>query len=307
MAGCSFLIHVDDNQCAADTDCQSLGLAGACEQGVCVVRQGASCEGGSCEPSGSPTGGPCSTTTPCSDANDLCFKELCTAKGVVEPFLCEPDSGESDAGRVTFTVQVREFISQEPPKNLVVSACNSSDAACEHPVATYRDSDGGGKVYLDLPSGFSGFLEYRSDDALTALWYLSKPLIRPTVSKDLLLVAPSTLNLLAGLTLGENGVVDPSKGLVILEAFDCAGAAVGGIHFEESKGGALAFFIVNGLPSTETDVTVLDPIEGASGGFLNAEPGFTIFSARIGVNGPLLGKYNTSVRANTVTYLDVHP
>jgi hypothetical protein len=306
MAGCSFLLQVDDDQCSADADCAALGLDGSCQQGVCTSRQAASCDGGTCEPIGSPTGGPCSTTTRCSNQNDLCFKELCSEKSLVEPFMCGAE-GESDAGRVTFSVHVQEFISQAPLKNLFVSACNSSDAVCEHPVATFADTKGDGNISLDLPTGFSGFLEYKSDDALTALWYLSKPLLQPTVSKDLLLVAPSTLTLLAGLTLGENGAVDPKKGLVILEAFDCAGAAVGGIHFEESKGGALPFFIVNGLPSTETDVTVFDPKEGASGGFLNAEPGFTIFSARIGVNGPLLGKYNTSVRANTITYLDVHP
>ena len=311
MAGCSFLINVNDNQCAADSDCAALGLSGSCQQGVCVAKQASSsCDGGTCDPIIEPEdGGPrtCSESVRCRDPNDLCFKEECAPRNLVEPFVCSADPGASDAGRVWFSVHVQEFISSQPPKDLVVSACNSSDANCEHAVATYKDVEGNGDIRLDLPYGFSGFLEYRSPDILTALWYLSKPLIRSTVSKDLLLVSQSTLDLLASLTLGETGVVDPTKGLVILEAFGCDGKAAGGIHFEESKGGATPFFIVDGLPSTEKDVTVFSEKDGASGGFLNAQPGFTIFSARIGLKGPLLGSYNTSVRANTVTYLDIHP
>jgi hypothetical protein len=310
VAGCSFLINVDHDQCKVAADCAALGLAGTCQRGVCIASAGPSCDGGRCEPVSSPEGGgggSCSKTVPCTDKSEMCFNARCVAKTVIEPFVCAPDDGESDAGRVSFSVHVQEFISQLPPKNLVVSGCNASDATCEHPVATFKDTKGDGNIQLDLPYGFAGFLEYRSDDVLTALWYLSKPLIRSTVSKDLLLVAPSTLSILAGIALGSNTVVDSTKGLVILEAFDCTGTATGGIHFETSKPGSTPFFIVNGLPSTDTDVSVFDVMDGASGGFLNVDPGFTIFSARIGVDGPVLGQYNTSVRANAVTYLDIHP
>jgi len=48
-------------------------------------------------------------------------------------------------------------------------------------------------------------------------------------------------------------------------------------------------------------------VDEAPGGFVNADPGFTLFTARIGVDGPVLGEYNANVRASTVTYLDIHP
>jgi hypothetical protein len=164
---------------------------------------------------------------------------------------------------------------------------------------------GTGDIELELPYRFSGFLEVHSSDALTALWYFTEPLLEPRVAKDLLVPAPSTVAVLASVT---GFALESNKGIVILEAFDCEGVARGGISFEESKQGALPFFIVDELPNSEANVTVRDDMNDiAIGGFLNAAPGFTLFTARLGVDGPKLGEFNANVRASTVTYLDIHP
>jgi len=95
---------------------------------------------------------------------------------------------------------------------------------------------------------------------------------------------------------------------VILEAFDCAGLASPGIHFEESKQRAIPFYIIDDQPNVESTVTVRDDTDNqAIGGFVNATPGFTFFTAHLGVDGTSLGTYNANVRANTVTYLDIYP
>jgi hypothetical protein len=69
-----------------------------------------------------------------------------------------------------------------------------------------------------------------------------------------------------------------------------------------------SFLIDNGLPNLEATVTVRDDANNeAPAGFLNAAPGFTVFSARIGQAGPRLGEFNANVRASAVTYLDIYP
>ena len=119
------------------------------------------------------------------------------------------------------------------------------------------------------------------------------------------MVAPSSLDLLASFA---GFAADTTKGLVVLEPFDCMQRAVGGVHFEASKAGGIPFFIVDGTPNSESIVTVRDDAENAAiGGFLNAKPGFTIFTAQLGQDGPIIGHFNGNVRANTVTYLDIYP
>jgi hypothetical protein len=333
LAGCSLLVDAGRDQCSSADDCERIGLPGSCEQGVCVAskaRGGAvgaggagspsrdSCDGGAC--GGADASMPVVPNGACRQDGDCtgdqrCYKDACQPAELVAPFLCgalAPGAGASAAApqpamnaTVHFTLPAREFVSDMPPKGLKASACRVNDLTCAAPVATFEDTDGKGNIELDLPYAFVGFLDVRSDDTLPALWYFTQPLTGSLVYKNLGMVAPSTLELLAAIAGYES---DTSKGLVVLEAFDCNKKATGGIHFEQSKSGGLPFFIIDSTPSAESTVTVRDDAtDTASGGFLNATPGFTVFTARIGVDGPVLGEFNALVRANTVTYLDIYP
>ncbi|HMI93303.1 MAG TPA: hypothetical protein VK509_18155, partial [Polyangiales bacterium] len=184
-------------------------------------------------------------------------------------------------------------------------ACSINDVSCKTPLGTFVDVEGTANVKMMLPRGFDGFLKVTSTDTLPGLWYFTEPLLVPRVAKPLAAVSPATLELLAAIT----GLsVDASKGLVILEAFDCNNVAAGGIHFEEGKRTARPFYIIDELPSLEATVTARDDMADlAAGGFLNAPPGFTVFTARIGVDGPVLNQHNAHVQASTVTYLDIYP
>lgn len=311
--GCSLLIDVDRHECGQDDDCGT----GSCEQGLCVSRDDSpiECDGGSCAAPGDGGGTPedggaiaelgmaCIGDTRCVEGA-ICFKDQCARERDVARFMCEPEA-PATAGTVRFTMPVRDFVTDEPLPELVVLACLENDVGCDDPVARFDDPAQTGDVVLDLPHGFMGYLDVRSSATLPSLWYFTQPLVAATDAKVLKAVAPETVQLLAGITALE---VDASKGLVIMEAFDCEQNAVGGIHFEESKRAAIPFFIIDGLPNVESTVTIRNDMENqAAGGFLNATPGFTLFSARIGIDGPVLGTFNANVRANTVTYLDIHP
>lgn len=310
IAGCSALIDVGGDQCTADSECRGLGFDAVCEQGICVRDEepAATCDGGSCEtvdagPDESPLGGSCVGSTVCEEGA-YCFKDQCVIQDEVSLFICAPEQ-PTPAASVRFTMPVRDFVTEMPLAGLLVLACNENDVSCAAPIAMFDDPEGTGDVVLDLPYGFMGYLEVTSDSTLTSLWYFTRPLYEETNAKVLKAVAPDTLVLLASITSIK---IEASKGVAIIEAFDCTESAVGGIHFEESKDDATPFYIIDSLPNAESTITVRNEQDNqAAGGFVNATPGFTLFSARIGIDGPLIGTFNANVKANTVTYLDIHP
>lgn len=326
-AGCSFLIDAGRDQCSSNSDCTDLGLSGTCESGVCIAPRASMspskpgdgepmCDGDKCEmktDAGTDAGktmppddGKCARNADCA-SNERCFKNQCGLTRDVERFMCDPTMPAQSA-TVHFEMPVREFVSDMAPKGLKALACEVNDVSCANPVAMFADPDNtsDGVIKLELPYEFDGFLQVTaSPDMLPGLWYFTRPLTESRVAKPLAAVAPATLELLAAIA---GHAVMANRGLVIIEAFDCANIAVGGIHFEESKAAAIPFYIIDELPSIESTVTVRDEKNDiAAGGFLNASPGFTVFTARIGTTGPVLGEYNGHVRASTVTYLDIYP
>jgi hypothetical protein len=320
--GCSFLIDVDKDQCMRDSDCDREGFVATCEENVCVRVEDdgpdpddEDCDGGRCETAndGGMTESDAGALTEVGDSclgslrcveDAVCFKDECVLERDVARFLCEPEEPQP-ADTVRFTMPVRDFVSDAPLVNMRVLACLENDVSCADPIATFDDTAGTGDIVLDLPYEFAGYLEVRADETLTSLWYFTKPLLEETNAKVLKAVSPSALTLLASVA---SLTVDNSRGVVILEAFDCTLTAVGGIHFEESKKSAIPFFIIDGIPNKESTITVRNELENqAAGGFINATPGFTNFTARLGIDGPMLGSFNANVKANTVTYLDIHP
>jgi hypothetical protein len=321
LQGCSFLIDVDRNQCERDRDCERQGYTSTCEENVCVHEREQApdddedCDGGACESGGdagmtesdagavSAIGESCAGSLRCVESA-VCFKDECVRESDVSRFLCEPEEPE-EVETVRFTMPVRDFVSDAPLVNMRVRACLETDVSCSDPVATFDDTEGTGDIEMELPYEFAGFLEVQADETLTSLWYFTKPLLEETDAKVLKAVSPDGLTLLASIA---SLTIDASRGVVILETFDCTRSAVGGVHFEESKKSAVPFFIIDGLPNKESTITVRNELENqAAGGFVNATPGFTNFTARLGVDGPVLGTFNANVKANTVTYVDIHP
>jgi hypothetical protein len=317
LTGCSFLIDVGRDQCSTDGDCDRAGVGGSCNQGICVAMSSSSstCDGGECssamggsdadvgDASNEPSGLLCNGVR-CEEA-EVCFADTCAIATSVAPYMCEADEPPAPVGLLRFTMPVRDFVSDQPLPDLVVLACRENDVACDSPIARFDDPDGTGDVVLELPFKFRGYLEVSSSASLTSLWFFTRPMLEPLDAKVLKAVASTTVELLAAIA---GVMIDRSQGIVIVEPFDCDGYPAGGIHFEESKRTATPFYIIDERPSIEATITVRDEVENqAGGGFVNAAPGFTLFTARIGVDGPVLGEVNANVKANTVTYIDIHP
>lgn len=317
--GCSFLIEVDEAQCERDLDCRAAGIGEQCVEGLCVAPgardQGdgdANTDSDGDGPDAGATADASAATIECAGAvcepGELCFEETCLPEDDAQPWLCEPAASPDSAsstGTVRYRVHVRDFVTDAPPANLRVRACRTNDIDCTDTVASFEAGDDSGDVELELPTGFMGFLDVAGDGMLATLYVFTRPVVADQTAKDLQVVSPDTLSVLAGFTGLE---ADDSRGLVILETFACDGVAAGGIHFAESKGNSVPFYIVNELPNVEVTATVRDEINDiAIGGFLNVEPGFSTFRAMLGEGGPVVAEWNAQVRANTVTYLDLHP
>jgi hypothetical protein len=302
LTDCSLFIHVDDNQCQQDVDCTRLGLGTSCQRGVCVTISNGDCDGGTCTITGNVMATTCSEDSQCGSDDRTCWNSQCFDRADVQQFQC--DSSAPGANEVHFNLPILELSSQQAPSGLFVSACRVLDPSCNHIEASYFDADGNGQVSLTLPSDFIGFLEIHSDQNLTTLYYLTHPPAPNTTAKTLYLYSSDELDSVSQM-LGAS--VSMADGLALVEVLDCDGNPVAGMQLEASTK-VPAFYFVDGTPSNDGDVTSLsDAGNSGLGGFFNAAPGSTSFSAKLGANGPVIAKFNASVRANTVTYIEIRP
>jgi hypothetical protein len=287
----------------------SSGLGDRCVAHVCV-QQEPTCSGKSCgNPDGgtdtdNPSNGMCESDNQCGgDSSPRCMNGACVSEELASRWMCESQEAPELSGTVHYSFHVVEFVSRTAPMNIVATACRENDVGCTAPVGTFTDTKGTGLVEFDLPMGFLGFFEVMSD-ATPALSYLTKPVMVDTVDRDLQVPSPSTVQLLAAI---EGLVWEPTKGMALVEAFDCSGTPAGGVQFTESKGSSTPFYIVDHTPNRDATVSVYDMVNNvADGGFINIQPGFVTFTARWGVDGPMLGSFNAHVRAGTVTYVDMY-
>jgi hypothetical protein len=302
LGGCSVLIQVDGQQCVNNSDCRQLGLmAGRCVDGACQLVRLCD-ESGKCAQKVSPQA--CNETLPCGDAAEVCLKFECANAKEVQNFLCSPEIGPSTA-TVPFSASVRELVTMKPPKGLSITACDFRDLDCRSPIARTSDGTGTGDLTLDVPWGFLGYFEIRSDETATLLYYIDHQLFGPTQANAIFVTAPTWLEQASALAGAQMGTV---SGFVVVQMYDCEERAAPGIHFELDMPGALPFFILNGIPTPGLQTTVYDArLATAMGGFANVNPGVVIVSARLGTKGPRLDWYNVNVRPQTVTQLELRP
>jgi hypothetical protein len=306
-AGCSVFVDASDPQCETNAECVELRLGARCVDRVCVGRipcRGSECDAGAAADAGDRGPGDCLRDAQCTDrAAPRCMRGACVSEALAERWLCPEDEPIDRSRTVRYSTQVVEFVTRMPPGNVSAKACRTQDPDCTTPIAEFKDETGAGLIELELPAGFTGFFEVKSD-ALTALSYLTKPLRDDLRDRDLQVSARTTVEGLSRIDMTE---FDRSKGIALLEAFDCSGKPAGGVHFEESKGTSKPFYIIDQVPNSQATVSVFDEVNNvANGGFINLEPGFTKFTARWGVDGPLLGEFNAHVRADTFTFVDMY-
>lgn len=299
LSACSALIDVSGRQCESDMQCREQQLGDVCVDHVCQTA------GQSTSAQEAANRNPrCTKEADCSGETPRCMRGQCVSQAVAEMFLCRaPEAPPVGGGTVKYSFAAVEYVSRMPPANLTARACRGNDVKCMDAIPALKINQQDGTIDFELPRGFMGFFDVRSD-ALPALSYLTKPILVDTVDRPLQLSSPDTFMTLAMLDGAE---IDEGTGVALLEAFDCKGTPVGGVHFESSATGVRPFYIVNHVPNHDVVVSSLDAVNNvADGGFLNVEPGFVTFTARYGVGGPVLGAFNVSVRPGTFTFIDMY-
>lgn len=293
LSGCSALIDVDDVQCNTAKDCVDAQLGTECAQHVCSTAAPVAADGGKL----------CSVDAQCSDPNaPRCMRSTCVSDEIAERYGCASQLPIPDDSTIRYTLHVIEFMTHVPPINLRVRACRLSDATCDAPVQDLAD-DGTGLLVLVLPRGFDGYYELEGQD-FSVLLYTRRSLLEDTTERDMPLPSKSTVAQLSQL---DRTMVDPSKGLALLEQMDCAGTPSEGIAFSESTNTARPFYLVNNLPSNEAQSTMRDPVSNiAVGGFLNVDPGLVTFKSAVGAGGPPVQEFRAYVRSGTTTFIDLY-
>jgi hypothetical protein len=300
LSACSALIDVSGRQCENDMQCRERQLGDVCSGNVCITLPEQSM---STVQENQRRDQSCSTDADCSGSTPRCMRAMCVTQNIADMFLCSPPAAPPGGATVKYKFKAVEYVARMAPGNITARACRGADASCQIAIEPTSIDQESGDVEFDLPRGFLGFFEVRSD-AVPALSYRTKPIDRDIVDRPLQLSSPETFMTLATLDGAE---VDETKGVALLEAFDCQGMPVGGVHFETNVQGTRPFYIVDQVPNHNVSVSSLDAVNNvANGGFLNIEPGFVSFTARYGVGGPILGTFNAAVRANTFTFVDMY-
>lgn len=149
----------------------------------------------------------------------------CTEAGASLPMWSHPAALASDQ---VLAVHLVEEYTHLGVGELTVHACDASDDACATPLASATTNDAG-VATLVLPPGaatFDGYIEVIGYEMPTNLIFFDGRAASDTGFYDLEITTRAALAIsqqLAGATL------DPQRGLVRIEAHDCAGAAAPGV------------------------------------------------------------------------------
>lgn len=292
ITGCTLLLGLSDKQCSSAADCVDSRLGDACIDNICEFTGIYGRDGGTS----------CSSDRDCNGTSTpRCMKNGCVTQDVYEQWTC-PTSQVATTATVKYMFHVKDFATEAVPDNIVVNACRMTDVPCKNPVATFRDSGKTGDVVLTLPTPFNGYFEILSAQ-LPALLYVTKSVVKDTTNRDVPVLTPDTVNLLA---TSARLPYDSTKGLALLEMIDCSGRPAGGVQFKVNRNAPDQFYVIDQLPDKEAKQTEYNSAYNtADGGFLNLEAGFIIFSAFLAENGIELGSFNAQIRDNTITYIDL--
>ena len=243
----------------------------------------------------------CASDEDCKGGKPRCLNETCVEQSVAAQWICK-DEPRPKPTTIHYSFRVVDFLSRMPPKHVEAKACRSNDVACGSPVDTYSDDEQIGDLTFELPVGFLGYFEITSE-YLTTLLYVTKPIVASGENRDVPLLTEKAYEdtaMLAGVE------VVPDTGLVLLDAVDCSNTPAGGIQFKAHDIEVTHFYLIDMVPNTKAELTEYDPVNNsADAAFVSVPSGFVTFSAHLGVDGIQLQSFNATVRAGSVTFIDM--
>jgi hypothetical protein len=179
----------------------------------------------------------------------------------------------AQAERVVYSVQLVDLATQQPRSGIQAIACGLTDVECANPVAGPVVTNAQGWLDMPLFAGFTGYLQITSEELLPGLLHLSNPLTQREIpGVPYFLLSLDSLTAL-GRVLGVE--VDPTRGLISAQIFDCNRQVAEGAVLS-TTGAGVGWYFSGGLPSITATATGREGI----GGFANVPPGLTQLSVQ---------------------------
>jgi hypothetical protein len=193
--------------------------------------------------------------------------------------------------------------------DLTVKACAMGDTECASPLDQATTSTGQ-EVVLDVPvgaDGFDGYLEWTGTGLETTL-EVFYPRLVDDWSTTLLLYPTSYIDTLAS---SVGATLDPTRGILGFQAWDCATAAASGVAMSADRAdtsSTLTYFIVGEAgPVASSTATTTSAEAFGLGGFLNVPAGPVELTATLAATCQVLAEVDVFVRAGALTAPSVGP
>lgn len=210
--------------------------------------------------------------------------------------VARPASG---ANMVSLTVRVVDVLTMQPPAELQTKLCPKLDVDCSHPLEGMSYLDQTGRLVVQLPAGFDGYIELSSSATVPGLFFVTLPIWQDTVIQSVLPVVSA--DGFHGIASALGTTLDLEQlGHVYALASDCSGAPAEGVRFEIDRQTATTkrYYMVNNVPVGSAAATDA----AGSGGFLNLDIGFTSITGFVSSSGARIGESGFIVRAGAVSY-----
>jgi hypothetical protein len=204
---------------------------------------------------------------------------------------------------LTHAFSVENFVTGAAITDVQVRACFRPDVGCDSPATAYLVPGSDGKVRVPLYAGFNGYLEVTSEGMLPELLFFTSEWSADFLT-ELGQLPLQLLPVPALLALGDSARVqlDPSGGVIGVNAYNCAGSAASGVRLELDAR-AVPYAFVNDLPVLNQDVTS----EQGLAGFVNVSPGVVVLRGFPQSSPSPLTMETLLVRGGWLTSLSVLP
>ncbi len=275
-------------ECSVDDDCEKRGILGAvCVDEICWKDEyGKSCV---MDPD-------CAAYGP-DFVGGRCVGSMCLPN---PKWRCEPPAPLS-GDKLSLKILVRDSLSLSPLTGVRAQICQKLDLDCVEP-SLQVTSDREGYFVFEVPSTFAGYVQIKDAQFYPALYSLPAVLPSDGELQPLPLIDATVANALA-LALG--GLLDDSRGHLMLIAEDCFGMPLAGAAFESSQADAstVQFYVRDLLPVLDATETA----DAGNGGFVNYPVGNAVISVRVVETGLAVRTVSLVVRPATISVAYVRP
>ena len=233
-------------------------------------------------------------------ANSTCVESLCTlpTKWSCLGSVTWPSAG---TGTVTATLNLKDIITNDAIPGVSGRLCRKLDVACATPLVSGLLSDAQGKLVVDAPAGFDGYVELQSTNAIPGMYFFYPPL---AASREIPFVPILPLAELTAFAQVIGSDLVPDRGQILAGAYDCFRNPAEGVTFSslDADEWSTPFYMIKEMPS----ITATATDSSGYGGILNFPPGSVGFSGQL-ATGAVIGTESLLVRANQITYTALPP